>query len=353
MSAKIRTILLVSLVTVLIWLWAEGESLSSETLTPSVNFVQDGDELLLEKLDGQWNSAVSVRLQGSTRALTDARRDLGKQIQLKLGAQGVPARPGQQVVDFKTAIEQLDQIRALGLSVVEVTPANTVINLVQMKVRELTVRPALPEGINILGEATVSPGKVIVRLPEELDKLIPPEAVAIAPVSREQLGTGRDDTAQIITTKVQVPELADKPGVVFTPDHVNVTFRLKRSVDTVTIPSVPVWFSLPPTEGKNWDIELTDQFLRDVTFTGPIDAIAKIRSREVVPIAEVQLSSDDLDKGVEAKEAVFAGLPPGVESGVAVKTVRLKITRRTNNDAVEEPSLNVPETRDEGGVEKH
>jgi hypothetical protein len=58
------------------------------------------------------------------------------------------------------------------------------------------------------------------RLPEELDKLVPPEAVAIAPVSREQLGTGRDDTAQIITTKVQVPELADKPGVVFTPDHV-------------------------------------------------------------------------------------------------------------------------------------
>jgi hypothetical protein len=352
MSAKIRTIMLVSLVTVLIWLWAEGESLSSETLTPSVVFVQDGNDLRLEKMDSQWNGAVSVRLQGSTRALTDARRDLGKQLQLKLGALGVPARPGQQVVDFKTAIEDLAEIRVLGLSVVEVTPANTVVNLVQMKERELTVRPSLPEDINILGEATVSPVRVTVRYPEELDKLVPPDAVAIAPVTRGQLGTGRDDAAQIITTKVQVAELADKPGVVVSPDLVSVTFRLKRSVDTVTIASVPVWFSLPPTEGKNWNIEITDQFLRDVTFTGPIDAIAKIRSREVVPIAEVQLSSDDLDKGVEAKEAVFASLPPGVESGVAVKTVRVKIERRKNNDSEESPALNVPEPRDEGGAEK-
>jgi hypothetical protein len=114
-------------------------------------------------------------------------------------------------------------------------------------------------------------------------------------------------------------------------------------VDTVTVPSVPVWFSQPPTEGKRWNIELTDQFLRDVTFTGPSDAIAKIRARDIIPIAEIQLSSDDLEKGIETKEAVFVGLPPGVESGVAVKTVRLKIERRKSGPDSAPPPLHVPE----------
>lgn len=352
MSANIRTILLVTLVTLLIWLWAEGESLSSETLNPSITFVQDSNELLLETTDQQWNGAVSVRLQGSNRALTDARRDLGKQIRLKVGDQGVPSQPGQQIVDFKKAIEQLPEVRTLGLSVVEVTPANTVVKIVKMMARELTVRPALATDINILGDATVSPAKVTVRAPSELAALLPADVYAVAPITKEQLGVARDDTPQTITTTVQIPELAGKEGVVITPEKVGVTFRLRRSVDTVTVPSVPVWFSLPPTEGRRWNIDLTDQFLRDVTFTGPSDAIAKIRSRDIIPIAEIQLSSDDLEKGIEAKEAVFVGLPPGVESGVAVKTVRLKIARRKDNTDSNPPPLHVsePESR---GADKH
>jgi hypothetical protein len=214
------------------------------------------------------------------------------------------------------------------------------------------VRPALATDINILGDATVSPAKVTVRAPSELAALLPADAYAVAPVTKEQLGVARDDTPQTIATTVQISELAGKEGVVITPEKVNVTFRLRRSVDTVTVPSVPVWFSLPPTEGRRWNIDLTDQFLRDVTFTGPSDAITKIRSRDIIPIAEIQLSSDDLEKGIEAKEAVFVGLPPGVESGVAVKTVRLKIARRKDNTDSNPPPLHVsePESR---GADKH
>lgn len=347
MSAKIRTIMLVSLVTVLIWLWAEGESLSTETLNPSVVFVQDGDELLLETNDKQWTGTVSVRLEGSNRALTDARRELGSRIRLKLGQPGVPSAAGeQQPVNLEEAIRQLPEVRAAGLSVQQVTPAITVVKIVKLVAKEFTVRATLPPDIGLLGESTVSPQKVIVRMPEAIAGLVPPDAIAEAALSREELGSPRDDLAQTIATTVRLPALAGHPDVIITPEKVNVTFRLKRSVDTVTVASVPVWFSLPPVEGRRWDIELTDQFLRDVTFTGPTDAIAKIRSREVIPIAEVQLSSDDLESGIEAKEAVFAQLPPGVESGVAVKTVRLKITRRRDTANDESPRLNVPERED-------
>jgi hypothetical protein len=353
MSAKIRTFLLVTLVTVLIWLWAEGESLSSDTLTTNVVFVEDND-LQIEP-DRQWSGALTVRLQGSIRALTDARRELGTQIRLQLGQPGMPSTPQeeQQPVNMEEAIRQLPAIRSLGLSVQGVTPGITLVKIVKLVNRDLPVRVVLPRDIGLLGDSTVSPAKITVRIPEALAGRLSDDAFAEAPLSRAELDASRDDTAQVITAAVRIPALEGvERQVVMIPDRVSVTFRLKRSVDTVTIPSVPVWYSLPPTEGKRWDIELTDQFLRDVTFTGPTESIAKIRSREVIPIAQVQITSDELENAIEAKEAVFVGLPPGVESGVAVKTVRLRIQRRRNDVDQGPPALNVPASGDVGDGER-
>lgn len=344
MSAKIRTVLLVSLVTVLIWLWAEGESLSTTSLNPSIVFQQDSTDLLVETED-DWRGTVRVRLQGSTRALTQAESELGSQVRLRLGQNGVPGQPGErQVVDLEEAIRQMPEIRAAGLSVQEVTPAIAVVKIVRLVTQELAVRAVMPEGVETLADPVTSPPRVSVRMPEELAKRLASDATALATITREEMGAGRDDASQTLLTTVRLPApLTDAPGVTITPDKVSVTFRLKRSVDSVTLASSPVWFALPPTEGNKWDIDLTDQFLRDVTFTGPAEAIARIRSREVVPIAEVRLSSDDLEKGIETKEALFVGLPPGVESGVAVKTVRLKITRRKAAPAEGPSNLSSPE----------
>jgi hypothetical protein len=345
MSAKIRTVLLVSLVTVLIWLWAEGESLSTTSLNPSIVFLHDNDELLRVETDDDWRGMVRVRLQGSTRALTQAESKLGSQLSLRLGQNGVPGQPGQkQVVRLEEAIRQMPEIRAAGLSVQEVTPASTVVNIVRLVEQELPVRAVLPAGVETLADPVCSPLRVSVRMPEELAKQLSPDATAVATITREEMGTGRDDASQTLVTTVQLPgPLAEAAGVTIKPEKVSVTFRLKRSVDSVTLASSPVWFALPPVEGNKWNIELTDQFLRDVTFTGPAEAIARIRSGEVVPIAEVRLSSDDLEKGIETKEALFVGLPPGVESGVAVKTVRLRITRRKAEPPEGPSNLSSPE----------
>jgi hypothetical protein len=350
MNAKFRTIVLVALVTVLIWLWAEGESLSTETLTPTVMFVRDEGELKLEPYE-RWTGNVRVRLQGSTRALTDARRMLSSEIQLKLGDRGVPTQPGEQrIVDLVEAIQNLDTVRAAGLTVLEVAPPNTVVRIVKMATRELPVRPAVPTDVALLGEATVFPQRVTVRMSEAQSKRLAPDAVATAELTRGDLANVRDDAALTLATLVRLPgPLGDEDGVEITPPRVNVTFRLKRSVDSVTVATIPVWFSLPSTEGAGWDIELIDKFLRDVTFTGPTDAIAKIRSRESVPIAEVRLSSDDLENAIEAKEAVIVDLPQGVESGVAVKTVRLKVIRRRSPIDQEPPDLGLPDREPSGG----
>jgi hypothetical protein len=338
MAAKIRTVMLVSLVTILIWLWAEGESLSTTSLNPEVVFVQEGTDLLLET-DQDWRGTVRVRVQGSTRALTQAENGLGTQIRLKLGQGGVPSQPGErQVVNLEEAIRALPELRQAGLSVQEVTPAITVVKIVRLVTREVPVRAAMPTGAELLGDPVVTPVRVQVRLPEALANKLAADATAVAPVSDAEFDAARDDASRTVTTALQLPGVTAGVGEVqFVPEKVSVTFRRKRSVDSITLASTPVWFALPPTESGKWEVEVIDQFLREVTFTGPAESIAKIRSRDMVPIAEVRLSSDDLEKGVETKEAVFVGLPSGVETGVAVKTVRVKITRR-KADAADTPS---------------
>jgi hypothetical protein len=353
MSAKIRTAILVSLVTVLIWLWAEGESLDTETFNPSVMFVQnEGGDMLIEPYE-RWAGSVRVRVQGSKRALTDAKRDLSSEIRLKIGDRGMPTQPGdQQIVDLAQAIQSLPSVGGQGLSVQEVTPANAVVRIVKLVSRELPVRAVVPPDIALLGQAAVSPARVMVRLSESQDARLPADAFATVELTRQDLASARDDTALTMTSRVRLPEALDEePGVEITPPRVSVTFRLKRSVDSVTVATVPVWFSLPSTEGDGWDIELIDKFLRDVTFTGPTDAIARIRSREVVPLAEVRLSSDELENGIEAKEAVIVDVPQGVESGVAVKTVRLKVTRRKSEAEPGPEDLAPPPERPAGDGE--
>jgi hypothetical protein len=230
------------------------------------------------------------------------------------------------------------------LSVQEVTPAITVLRIERLVERDIPVRAVPPSDVELLGDPTVQPVRVTILIPEELAAELAADAFALAPLSREQLAAGRDDVNVTISTAVMLPEpLTSAHGVKIVPDKVNVSFRLKRGVDSVTLASSPVWFALPPTEGNKWDIDLTDQFLRDVTFTGPSDSIAKIRSREVIPIAEVRLLSDELERGIETKEAVFVNLPPGVESGVAVKTVRLKITRRSTPAEHDQVDLGPPD----------
>lgn len=328
MKTQLRTILLVSLVSLLIWLWAEGESLQTLAVTPRVVFVAERSDLEL-RTSPNWGGTVRIRIQGSTRAIHDAEAEMGAEIELRLGHPGVPSEPGDQIVSLEEAIRQLPMVKSKGLNIIEVTPPSTVVRIERLVTRELPLRTIVAPDVDLLGDPTISPTKVTIRLPEALATQLPADAFASATLSKAEIGSARDDAAQTIVSAIKLPAvLQGVDGVALTPDKANVTFRIKRMVDSIPVASVPVWVSIPPNEGAKWDIELVDQFLRDVTFTGPADAIDKIRTREFVPIAEIRLSSDDLDRGIETKQAVFVNLPPGIETGVAIKSVRVRIIKR-------------------------
>lgn len=331
MIEQIKTILLVTLIAALIWIWAEGESFSSAVVNPRVSFVTAGGDLEITP-DENWRGTVRLRLEGSTVAIKQAEQLLGTALVLRPPQPGVPSAPGErQTVNLVEALKSLPQVRQLGITVLDVDPTDVIVNVTKYVQRDMLVRPDFPLEIDLLGEPTVTPSRVSVRIPEQIAARLTDNDVIPLPIAARDLQGAKDETPQSINLPLTLPpSLQGVRGVVMRPDQVGITFRVRKNVDSITLTSVPVWVSIPPTESSSWDIELKDTFLRDVVFTGPTDQIRKLRDRSFVPIAEVQLSSDELESGITTKEAVIVRILPGVDCTIPVKMIELTVKRRSS-----------------------
>jgi len=74
MSDRVRTFSLVTLITALIWLVAESESLRTETLTFDVTVQSSGNKAVRLSPDQAWNRRVEVTVRGPTSAIDQLRQ---------------------------------------------------------------------------------------------------------------------------------------------------------------------------------------------------------------------------------------------------------------------------------------
>lgn len=331
--SQLRSAAMAALVAMLIWVFAEGESISSRTVMATVNFpTEPTGDVLIRAQDPNFRGSASVRLEGTTRTIDNAAAFVGSRIRLIPGSSGVPSTPGKGAVDLREAISNMPELRGLGSTVASVEPKQVMVEVIKLVSREVPVRVEFPPDLALEGEAVASPANITVRVPEaELGRL-GEGAFAVAFLDSFDLRRLRSESTVSIQVLVRAPEsLAGVVPLIVTPEQVAVSVRMQRRVETLKIPTVPVWFSLPPTEdaGK-WVVELQDKFLTDVTLTGPVEELAKVRTGQITMRAMIELSTDDLEKGVTSKPAIFPGLPPGVTA--AANLVRLTRIVRSDSD---------------------
>jgi hypothetical protein len=330
-----KTAALAALVAVVVWFFAEGESVSSRTVVTSVTFPSGPVGDLLVRPDPNFKGTVRVTLEGTTRTMDLAAAIVSQEINLKPGSPGVPDTLGQQSVDLKEAISSLSRLRGLGSTLVQVEPRNVVVNVVRLVMKEVPVRVELVSDIPLDVEPTCTPATVKMRVPAGSVDRIPEGAAAVAVVSGSELrrivsrmGRGGGEVQEVQGIVRPPDEAMGVESIVIDPEKVTVSLRLKRRVETLKMPTVPVWIGLPSTEdaGK-WTIEVQDKVVTDVTLTGPAEEIERIRSGQVAVRAMVELSAEDLAKGITSKPATFPGLPQGVTA--TANQVRLaRIVRR-------------------------
>jgi hypothetical protein len=326
-----KNVLLATLIAGLVWVWAEGESVASRTLTLAVELPSDASaDLHMRPDDPAWKGSARIRLEGSTRNIEAASQILGSKIALRAGLEGMPTAEGERgVVDLRLALSSLPEVRQLGSPIAEVEPRTVVVRVTRVVSREVPLRAGFAREVPLDGAAEVVPPTVTLRLPANIAETMPQGEQAEAWVSEEELGRLRGQGRETVKAVIRPPAsvLAAEPLFVL-PEAASVTLRVRTRVESINYSSLAVWFALPPTEDAGaWVVTLVDKTISDVTLTGPSDEIARLRTGETTVTAVVQLAREDLEAGIGSKDVTFLGVPASVSVSTPTREVRVKIQR--------------------------
>lgn len=339
--ARVKTGLVVAVLTALVWVLAESRTLRTEQVSLVVTITDEGDGASLVRVtDDLWKGEVEVTLLGSAAVVADARERIGGRVALAVGRE-LPATPGQHAIALRDALRRTEALRDSGVTIQEIRPETVAIQVDRAVEVSVPVAVRAPAG-RLDAPARVSPATVRVRAPasamEGIDAAALEAVAEIDPALLDNVAPGREEVISGVRLRTPGP-LAGVWHVSMAPPIVDVTVVVRTRTRSHTIPRLPVQVMLPPPELGRWRIELApeDTDLFDVVITGPSDAVERVASGEASPMAVVSLTFQDLTQGVGSKEARIVFLPAGVTARVENPTVKLTIRRVEGEETGPQP----------------
>lgn len=343
-----RTFAVVTLFAVVLWIFAESESLGEYSGPTLVRFASDpaggdgsegagGSGARLIVPDQAFDGTINIVISGSKSAIARFEAEMRRGILLKPGMSGIPTVDGRHTVNLLRALQDYTPLSRTGVRIAAVTPQIVDVQVIELVEVQAPVEPVLT-GIEVVGEVRVTPDRVLLRGPKSalsegrdlirvtarLDEMQARRLPTSGPVKEE-------------VTLIPPAGLSALPGFSMDRGTVTVEFTIRGRSASETLRSIPVQCVLPPVEIGRWNVEVLseDRFLT-ADVTGSIEAIERLKAGTEAVIALVSLSSDDLQARIESKEASFVILRGGVvtsrsELQVATPrpTIRLKITPTT------------------------
>lgn len=306
---RLGSLLLVTAVTVLVWIWAAGETRESDRFDTAVRFLPADAARLVVRPDRV--PQVRFEASGSKRALREFETLLAKgPLDLVAGAHGVPSAAGTWTIDLVAAVADLPEVQDTGVSIVSCEPKSAELRVVPLEPRTLRLVAELP-GVATQGDVVVDPASVVALLPADLRTTADPTALAaVEPRLLDRLEPGQrlslDATVRLPAALSAAAEVAR-----FEPATVRVTFTPKVVERTTTLSAVPVQVAGIADDFAAHRVDCSPSVLNDVVVSGPADAIARIEAGLRV-VAFVHLTTDELEAGIASKAVSLWLLPPGV-----------------------------------------
>ncbi len=300
MSAQsIKNAILVTLVALLIWVYAESESLRTEDMSASISFASapgTGRAVWLLDSPSRPVMEVKLRLEGATAAIDALRRQLHANIMLTPGTE-LPKDPALHTVDLRAALRANSTFAKSGVTIAEVSPGTVAIRVDELISRQIPIRVELPLGTETVGPPEVQPSQATITYPSSLRDALN-DLPIVAPLDKSALTPLTPGRLERIPG---VPLLApstvrDQPYVTVEPKVATVTVTLRDQTATIELPTVPVQIRISPVAIADWDVDISpdSRFLRSVRVMGPSDLIAQI--------GKLESTQDDLlDRLIAAK----------------------------------------------------
>lgn len=326
---QIRTFLIVSVVTMLVWLFAESRTLRVETLTMPVAIEQGGRTLIFRfASDTEWQGLVDIEFAGPTGLLDSLRAPALEGIVLELGDE-LPGEPGVRTIDLRDAIRRDQLFLDSGVTIRRVMPETVVLEIDRLESVRVPVEVDLT-GIETSGPVTVEPPEVEVRLPAVFRDRLPSKVIArIDPAKLAPLTPGRRSELSQIPVEFEAlpPEVW---GLRLVDSRVTVSMMLRARTQSLQLPELPVFVEMTPADLVAWVVEIPpeDRVISGITLTGPGSTIDRVRRGEIRIKAVVSISGESLERGIEKGQVELVGLPSGVVADFTGREVRLHVRRR-------------------------
>lgn len=336
MIDRVKTITIVTLVTLLVWVFAEAESLQRREIRFDIMFVSDqpGDRAIQVLETPEFRGSVIVGFSGnaSSFAAAEALAQSGP-LRLSIGNPAIPATPGENLVVMREALRASTLVRGLGLTVERVEPSGVRVRIDEVVTRD--VRLGVNAGdAELEGTPEIKPPTVRLTVPRTLEhELIGLTELRarVRPEDLSRLVAGRRET--VPSAPVELPQaLRDQRAVRVEPASVSVSLTLRTRQSTIELTGVPVLVRLAPGELGRWDISIPEQdrFLAKVRVSGPADLVEQVKRGELRVAAYISLTFDELERGITQKEVSFADLPGLLRVESESRLVRVSIKRRAN-----------------------
>ncbi|MBS0190166.1 MAG: hypothetical protein U0573_01430 [Phycisphaerales bacterium] len=337
MLDRIKTILLVSIVTLLVWIFAEAESLQRRELHFKVQFVSDAptDRFIESDSSPDGQNSLKVYFSGSAAALSQAEGFAAASdknpVKLSIGNPAIPATPGENVVELRDALRNVPQFAGLGLSIERVEPPSLRVRIDNLEARIAHI--AVKAGETPLeGVPEAKPATAKLYFPAELASRVGSSPEVFATLRADDIGRLVPGKQEVIPqVRLEPPAaLQGVPGVRLEPPAAQVTLTLRARQATTELTGVPVQVRVAPGELSRWEISMPEQdrFIPKVTVSGPADLIDQIKRSELKIVATVSLSFEDLEKGIGQKEITFCDLPSLLKFETDTRLVRVSIKKR-------------------------
>jgi len=321
------TYVVLFLVTCLIWLFAESQTLTRADVETAVTLESpEGLARVARWVEGGRSVSVTLSLEGPRSEIDAATALLRRQgVTLPVGADGGPgSAPRVYELDLAESVRRAaaDELGSVSISRAEPEARRVEVDEV------ITVQaPASfdASGLDLAEPASIEPAEVEVRGPAGVLRALADDLAAEARLEPSARASIRPGVEQRLEARVALPALSpdDRARVTVTPQRVSVRLLVRSKVSTIEVASAPVQVLGLATDLARWRVTPDRRFVDGLAVTGPSDLIERLESRELSIVAVLRLTTEDLQRGVAEKAPSFALL---TADGLTPAPAALEIT---------------------------
>ena len=296
------TIVLVTVVTILIWLLAAAKTRQVETLAGRLEFTVASDAAGDRFQVSPAQIPVTVTLEGPALRVREARNVLtSAPISIPL-----PAEHGtQEITQLITLVQSAQTIASTGVTVVGVEPPTAVVDITEF-VRKTAVTRADIQSASTVQDVAVTPKEVSVLAPRDVVHELPETVVVDAVVDPRDVARLEPGVLHTVECALKLPDsLQLASAVTIDPPTALVSFQLVARQRRAVVPRVRIQVISTPQDFAAYEIELSEPMLSDVTIEASPSDISEVQAGRAQVIAVVHLSTNDKERSIESKRVSF------------------------------------------------